>query len=306
MGQLLAARAALLRRMKNPLGAECVVRLDRLRGVSDQDPTSALMNIPGFRAMPIIRLRHTKGTFQPYGQAQWFHSTRNEAKFTIESDRRERFLDPFKITFFADDIDGLLPEQVFSVLELMPSFRMTMVELAFDFMRAMDRRRVRREGLFGKSRPIPSVGSTDYWGTRKGMKRVQCYFKLDVQAFRVELEMHSRFLRYYKIRTPFDFKKLVDVLPARHIYFGKFNNQKVARRIVHMGLSATRRQDALKMIARMRNDLWATLNFLRGDLDMKNTRRLVDGSPINRDVLSALNAWISKWPVRPQRLGGRP
>jgi hypothetical protein len=182
---------------------------------------------------------------------------------------------------------------------------MTMVELAFDFTKGLDRRIVRREGLFGKTRPLPSVGNTDYWGTRKGMKRVQCYFKQSVHAFRVELEMHARFLKYCKIRTLFDFHKFLKLLPMRHIRFGRFSEHKLVRRMKHMGLTAKQQQKALRMVAMMRDDLWATLNYLRNEWEIDNTLRLLDDSPRNEAVLDALKAWLRNWPAIPTRLGGK-
>jgi hypothetical protein len=99
-------------------------------------------------------------------------------KFLIESDRREAWLRPYRVTLYADDRTGLLPSEVFSVLEVLSDFRMTMMELAFDFAPDyMDRKFVRNHCLFGKSRPVPSVNETDYFGTRRGTKRAQSYLK---------------------------------------------------------------------------------------------------------------------------------
>jgi hypothetical protein len=71
-----------------------------------------------------------------------------------------------------------LPDEVFGILEVLGDFRMTMMELALDFApEQLDRKFVREHGLFGKSRPVPSVNGTDYYGTRRGNKRVQTYSK---------------------------------------------------------------------------------------------------------------------------------
>ena len=305
LARMAAARRTLLRMTKNPEGSECVARLDRLQGYCVKNPTSALTDVPGFQGSTIRRLQRVNDKFQPYACVRWFQSTRNGAKFVIDSERMHGFVDPFRITFFADDVDGLLRSEIFRVLELVPDFRMTMVELAFDFTAGLNRQIARQEGLFGKSRPIQSVGSTDYWGTRKGMKRVQCYFKQDVHAFRVELEMHARFLKYYKINTPFDFHKFLNLLPMRHIRFGRFNEQKLVHRMNHMGLTPRQQQEALRMVAVMQGDLWTTLNYLRHEWEIDNTRRLIDDSPRNEAVLNALKAWLGGWPTIPIRLGGK-
>jgi hypothetical protein len=304
LAKMAEAHRTLLRMTKNPEGSECVARLDRLQGYCVKNPTSALTDVPGFQGSPIRRLRRVSDKFQPYACVQWFQSTRNGAKFVVDSERMHGFVDPFRITFFADDVDGLLRSEIFRVLELVPDFRMTMVELAFDFTAGLNRRISRQEGLFGKSRPIQSVGSTDYWGTRKGMKRVQCYFKQDVHAFRVELEMHVRFLKHYQIRSPLDFHKFIKVLPMRHIRFGVFSEQKLRRRMSHMGLTARQKQEVLRMVEVMRGDLWGTLNYLRQEWQISNARRLVDDSPRNEAVVQALTKWLRGWPATPTRLGG--
>jgi hypothetical protein len=167
----------------------------------------------------------------------------------------------------------------------------------------VNRKLVRQQGLFGKARPAPSVNGTDYWGTRKGMKRVQCYLKREIQAFRVEIEMRPRFLRYYRIKDPFDFHKLVQILPRRHIYFGRFNEQKLISRLRRMRLSQKRQREVMAMVARMEGDLWPTLNYLRQEVHMKNTRRLLDPMPANKVVLEALETWAAQWPTAPTQLG---
>jgi hypothetical protein len=104
-------------------------------------------------------------------------------KFLIESARREAWLAPYRLTLYADDNTGLLPGEVFGVFEVLQDFQMTVLELAFDFAPGhIDRKFVRNHCLFGKSRPVPAVNETDYFGTRRGTKRVQSYHKKGVSG----------------------------------------------------------------------------------------------------------------------------
>ena len=157
----------------------CVVRLDRLQFYCDQNPTASLRGIPGFKSKPGHRIKPpAERRFQPYGYVRWFESRTSAMKFLVESDRREAWLPPYRLTLYADDRTGLLPNEVFSVLEVLPDFRLTIVELAFDFAPdQMNRKFVREHALFGKSRPVASKDGSDYWGTRRGSKRVQSYLK---------------------------------------------------------------------------------------------------------------------------------
>jgi hypothetical protein len=157
----------------------CVAKLDRIQGYCRQNPTAAVRGIPGFKSIPGHRINPpAHGRFQPYGYVHWFESCSSGMKLLVESARREAWLPPYRLTLYADDRTGLLPSEVFAVLEVLPDFRLSLLELAFDFdSEQMDRKFVRNHGLFGKSRPARPEGETDYWGTRRGSKRVQAYVK---------------------------------------------------------------------------------------------------------------------------------
>jgi hypothetical protein len=107
------------------------------------------------------------GTFQPYGRVHWFQDLRSDMKFKVESKRREPWLPLYRITFHADDHSGLLPEQLFAALEVIPEFKLSMIEIAFDFDASMNRTPLKQRILFGKSRPVESVETTRHWGCQK-------------------------------------------------------------------------------------------------------------------------------------------
>jgi hypothetical protein len=183
-----AARAALKRLARKSGNGQalapapapgCEVKLDRQQLYCAQDPTAALTAVPGFTSLTGHRVnRPADGRFQAFGRVHWFRSTSSRMKVLIESERREPWLPPYRLTLYADDATGLLPDEVFGVLEVLPDFRLTMMELALDFApEQLDRKFVRNHGLFGKSRPVASKDGTDYWGTRRGTKRVQSYLK---------------------------------------------------------------------------------------------------------------------------------
>jgi hypothetical protein len=160
-------------------GRSCVVKLDRLQGYSNRIPTRQVQAIPGLKSVTAHRVaRPAAGRFQAYERVHWFQSTTSGMKVLIESERREGWLPPYRVTLYADDRTGLLPAEVFSVLELLPDFKMTLLELAFDFGPGeITRKFIREHALFGKSCPVPCINGTDYAGTRRGSKRVQVYEK---------------------------------------------------------------------------------------------------------------------------------
>jgi hypothetical protein len=70
-----------------------------------------------------------------------------------------------------------------------------MAEVAFDFAphSGIDQEFVLKHAMFGKSRPAhnPKHPDTLHYGTRRSAKFVRCYWKVQVGAYRIELEMHS-------------------------------------------------------------------------------------------------------------------
>jgi hypothetical protein len=122
------------------------------------------------------------------------------------------------------------------------------------------------------------------------------------KALRVELELRSRFLRHYGIKDPYDFRKLVGILPARHIHFARFNEKKLMARLRGMGFSPRKVWEIMDDVALLQGDVWATLNYLRQELAMKNTRRFLDPLDTNDLVLDALKKWAAMWPAAPKKL----
>jgi hypothetical protein len=121
-------------------------------------------------------------------------------------------------------------------------------------------------------------------------------------VFRVELELRSRFLRQYGIKDPYDFGKLVGILPRRHIDFVRLNQKKLARRLLGMGRRSRPVWEILDDVRLLEGDVWATLNFLRLEVGMKNARRLLDPLDTNDAVLDALKKWAAMWPTAPKKL----
>ena len=126
------------------------------------------------------------------------------------------------------------------------------------------------------------------------------------QVFRVELELRSRFLRLYEIESPYDFRKFVEILPEKHIHFVKFNEKKLVERLRAMGFSPEKVGEILDDVALLEGDVWATLNYLRQELELKNTKRLLDPLDVNDLVLDALAKWVALWPGPPKRLRKKP
>jgi hypothetical protein len=120
--------------------------------------------------------------------------------------------------------------------------------------------------------------------------------------FRVELEMHPRFLNHYKIKGPYEFNKLVEILPGKHVLFVRLDRRKLTTRLRRLGFNAEERRAVLEVVTAMDGDLWPTLNYLREEVGMENARRLVEPVDMNGALLEALQKWAAIWPKPPKRL----
>jgi len=165
----------------------------------------------------------------------------------------------------------------------------------------MNRAYVRKRALFGKTRPRKSVGLTDYWGSRKTIKRIQVYFKPQIKSVRVEFDLRPRFLRHFEVEDPYDFHKLAQLLPRRHVLFARVDEQKLLRQLKNMGFSSGEIQAIKKEVRCRDHDLWATLKYLRS-IGMKNVRRVLCFLRLNALIQEALAEWASQWPRSPRRL----
>ena len=169
----------------------------------------------------------------------------------------------------------------------------------------MNRRYVRRRCLFGKTRPRPSVKGTDYWGSRKGIKRVQIYLKKEIDSLRVELDLRPKFLRKFQIEGPEDFHKLVTILPRLHILFARLDEQKLRRQLRNMGLRSNQVEAVEWEMKLHEGDLWMALRYLRRVVGMKNAQRVLIPIQTNKVIRRALEEWAALWPKKPGRLEGK-
>jgi len=93
-------------------------------------------------------------TTPTYARVRQYQSTNDDTKIFWQYQRLKPWLKPWKITLVADDKTGLSYEQIQIVLKHCRYFRFLIVEVAVDFCPSagVDKRFVRKHGVFGKSR----------------------------------------------------------------------------------------------------------------------------------------------------------
>jgi hypothetical protein len=305
-----AARESLTRRFHDGFasGKECLTILDVVRFLLSEDPIPALAKLDNVRTVQSHWVKpRSANAFHPYGRVHWFQSTVSRMKFRVESERQNGFVAPFTLTVYADDRTGLLPVELFPLLEVAPTAKLTMAELAFDFSPSSDVTRsfALRQGVFGKSaRDLNTQNQFgDWWGSRNGSKRAKSYWKDEVCGHRVEFRMRSQFLKHHGINTVYDVGRLEGILPRRHIFFAELDGERLVKWLEKGGLAESAIRDILRNVIKLNADLTATLRYLRRDVGLKNVRRLLMPLPENRLALNALQEWAAKWPTAPTQLG---
>jgi hypothetical protein len=228
-------------------------------------------------------------------------------EMNVYTGRRMERMAHCKVTMIARDETGLLPKDMFSVLELLPGVRLVTVELAFDFgfESGVDGEFVRQHGLFGKSRrnQFASRRCYDTSGSRKGAKFVRSYFKKELGIHRVELQLTRKGLRQNEINDVFDFHRFVSALPSRHILFARLDKKLVRQGLRNQGHSPRERDRIMERVKDAKGDLYDQLAVLRKKGGLTNIRRLLVRMPANYLVVSALKEWVRQWPKKPTRLG---
>jgi hypothetical protein len=277
------------------------VKVDRLVFTVAVLRIQELCNIPGYRAQKPQQLWK-----QLYGIVTRVLGTGSIREVVVESAPQARWLPRCRITIVPRDETGLLFDDLRFILELIPRFKIVLVEIAFDFpIRSfIDPSYVRRHGLFGKTW---LRAGTDEFHERCGAagsgKWVRWYVKFEASTFRIELQLHARFLRQHRINHTSDFAKLATILPVRHIHFASLDDEKLSQCLVRSGLSRKRRDDIIKGVSARRQNLWTTLRYLRRTARLTNVRRLL--APLvsmNTLVSNAVKEWARQWPSAPNRL----
>lgn len=265
-----------------------------------QDAWNALRKIPGYGAAKEYRLYE-----QPYGRAVRIRGTASIKEFIIQYERKAGWFARYRITLIAVDGTGLRYDDLRLILGLLPAYTIVLLELAFDFPidAIIDGVYVRRHALFGRSQPrnVANYPLWDCWGTRKSSKFVRIYVKVEIDKFRIELELHARFLRHHKIHDVFDFHRLAEIIP-QHILFAKLDWDKLATTISASGRTAKKVARVSAHVDELADNLWETLRYLRRRVGMKNVRRLLIPLEINTVIRGAVQQWAAQWPSVPARL----
>ena len=126
------------------------------------------------------------------------------------------------------------------------------------------------------------------YGSRKAAKLVRCYWKQEINAYRVEPELHPGVLDKYDIVAVQDLPKVARAIYPKHVHFGEIDWRKLrsylAKRDPRDGEDIF--QGALKRAKSMRR----VTQYLRRKR-IPNVHRFLVPLAINAKVKQALEKW---------------
>ncbi len=176
------------------------MRLDRLQLVTPRfgnSPNRTVPAVPGFKIQWDIFVRR-QARIKTYSRVRFLLNQQSGTKLFIQYSRAHGWLKPIRVTMVGADSTGILWPDLRTIGEAFGESQVRMVEIAFDFDPAsgVDYEYVLKHALFGKSRPAhnPAYPGVLRYGARDSDKMVRCYWKEPVKAFRVELELHAKYL----------------------------------------------------------------------------------------------------------------
>jgi len=227
------------------------------------------------------------------------YGTGSVREIVVLWDPNTGWLPRFRITIIPGDETGLLYADLCLILELLPRFKIVLLEIALDFplKSILDTAFVRQHILSGKTwLRIGGTALHQRWATARSAKIVRAYVKFEASSFRIEFQLQARFLRKHGINHASDFPKLAAIIPRHHIYFAAIDAKKLRAYLQRGGLSHQTRTEILKMVAKNQKSLWSTLRLLRRKYRFANVRRLLSPHPdINEIISAALKQWAAQW-----------
>jgi hypothetical protein len=275
------------------------IRLDRLLAISAARSSQKLPTIAGFKVVSDYRVR-PQGDIVTYTRVRELKNPLSGTRVFWQYQPRAPWLKAWRIEWIAGEGREIYPIDVIRILKPCRYFQFIVVELAFDFSSAsgVDHRFVRQHAKFGKSQRRFDRGGPEQlrYGARKSGKLVRCYWKEEVNAYRVELEFHSRLLTQCRHPNAEENYQFIDVpgelLPhdlEKHFLFVRIDWLSLARYIERR---FGQQSDTILHRARRkaRVSLSAVSRFLR-KTGVNNVHRFLTPMKINKSIDEALTTW---------------
>ena len=266
-------------------------QLDRFQFLAQRFGRPVPPRFPGFERLRDWFVR-SETTVKTYGRVAEYANPHSGTRLFLQYQARLPGLAPFKGTLIPHDQRGLSAEEIQCVVKRFKTYRFLLLEIALDFPpdSRIDLDFVREHGLFGKSHPNNSglFAHSALYGKRKAFKLVRCYQKRELDSFRVELEVHSAWLRQYGIVTLQNVWKLPQSLFPSHVRFVNVNWIALGKHLSRRGLNSR----YIIQQAKDRSDsIHAVMEFLRSSIGIHNPHRFLLTVAPSQKIFQSLRHW---------------
>ncbi len=283
-------------KMWNPF---CMLRLDRVL-FDAESSTGRPPLLPGYRRQ-LDHFVRPQGAMPAYQRLQKLENRKTGSVVGVQYHCLLPWLRGVKVTLTAGDSNELSRAELEEVFKAFERPLLLQFELAFDFSLSsgVDRRIVRAHGHFGKSRPVGgNLYATLNYGTHDSPSFVRCYDKPELQCYRVEIQLHSSWLRGKNIQKPSDICRAAEMIVRSRFRFVQFDFDRL-----HSHLSRTKgMHDADAIVEQVRSRshaLHRALSYLRKNARVQNGHRFL--KPVghfNGEIRSAFCDWKRRWGCR--------
>lgn len=265
------------------------VIMDRLQFVVPDDGLSykgKTPNIPDFVVRHDTFVR-SRTSIQTYRRVRALENPKTGSRAFVQYKRAHGFLKPFKVTMVANDATGLpwddlqVASDAFSANHFI-----TMAEIAVDFPAnaGIGNDFVKKYALFGKSRPRTNKkfpGLLQY-GSRRSPRFVRCYWKKEINAFRIELEFHFR----YPYQGPYGIYLLTGWhVGKKELDFVKVDWQALRKHLQRKDIWSN---GVLSETKARRPSIHGFLRYLRNSLGVTNPHRFLRSMKLGETVRQAI------------------
>ncbi len=277
------------------LGSLLNVRIDRVQTVCRAATRFRCPDIPGYAVVSDFFVP-PQTSIRTYGRVRRYRNFISGTQLFLQYDPKCPWLATFKLTFIADDWRGLQRPELEKVLKQFPPYRLLTVEVAFDFSSSSEVGTgfVGRHALFGKSKPSTSgtYPNEHRFGTRRSHKFVRCYPKEELGAYRVELELHSAWLRMHHIHTLRQMRCLPNLVFPKHFRFAQIGWDLVQTTLLRWRLPDKR---ILRLAQLRAGRIHRVLNYLGQVVGLTNVHRFLQDMALTDEVRAEFQRWSRRW-----------
>lgn len=280
----------------------CKARLDRVQIVADA-PRNGLPEIAGFDVCRDSFVR-PQTSITTYRRVRNCKNSKTKTAVDIQYQCVPPWLRAIKMTVIGDDLKGLQRRELEEICKAFRATRLLTVEMAIDFSAAsgVDRSFVLRHALLGRS---GHVGGRFYkslrYGTRHSQTMARAYEKPEISSYRIEIELHSGWLRKQGLRNLVDLSELPVLLSPGRIQLVEIDWDLLTTHLSRKGL------DAENIVGEAQSRAYSidrALEFLRNEVGLQNVRRFLRPVRINRTIRDALRTWAKSWRTGAQANAG--